>query len=107
MSLLLLDPDILFFREHRDRQVRIRPAVGNEEDAAFKSLGPHNIDRRRIIVLRVPNDARMAAGKLMKIPYLLFDDTTVEDTDEILLPLVHQVMMEAAKGYNIHPPKRR
>ena len=32
----------------------------------------------------------------MKIPFLLFGDETVEDRDDILLPILHESMMNAA-----------
>ena len=35
--------------------------------------------------------------KVMRIPYLLFGDETVEDTDEILAPIVDRLMKEAAQ----------
>jgi hypothetical protein len=42
-----------------------------------------------------------ARRPLLKIPFLLFADETVEDTDEVLLPLVHQIMVDAAKEHGM------
>ena len=106
MPLEIVDHDILFFRQYTDRQARIRDAIGEESNAEFLSLGPHDRSRRRIIIVRVPDDARMAAGKLMKVPFLAFADETIADDDETLLPIVHHLMMDAAKRYNIRPSRR-
>jgi hypothetical protein len=101
--------DIQFFRQYPDRRARIRlphkqthidgqRAVRylDEQELAFRQLGPHDVRRRRIIVYRVPADHPTHANHLMQIPFLLFADETVEDDDKTLLPLIHQLMMEAA-----------
>jgi len=102
--------DIQFFKDHPDRKARIRlpqkqthidqqRAVRylDEQELAFRQLGPHDVKRRRIIVYRVPADHPEYANHLMQIPFLLFADETVEDRDDVLLPVVHQLMMEAAQ----------
>ncbi len=102
--------DIQFFKDHPDRKARIRlpqkqthinrqRAVRylSEQEMAFRQLGPHDVKRRRIIVYRVPGDHPTHANHLMQIPFLLFADETVEDRDDVLLPIVHQLMMEAAQ----------
>ena len=102
--------DIQFFQQHPDRQARIRlpqkqthidqqRAVRylDEQELAFRQLGPHDVKRRRIIVYRVPADHPTHAHHLMQIPFLLFADETIEDRDDVLLPIVHQLMMEAAQ----------
>jgi hypothetical protein len=67
----------------------------------FQSLGPHDKDRRRIIAVR--SDHRGAQMKyqekntILKIPFLLFSDETVEDRDDILLPIVYEIMAGAAE----------
>ncbi len=101
--------DIQFFKDHPDRKARIRlpqkqthidqqRAVRylDEQELAFRQLGPHDVKRRRIIVYRVPADHPEYANHLMQIPFLLFADETIEDRDDALLPIVHQLMMEAA-----------
>jgi hypothetical protein len=104
------DIDIQFFRDHADRKARIRlpqkqthidgqRAVRylDEQELAFRQLGPHDVKRRRILVYKVPADHPEYANHLMQIPFLLFADETVEDDDKTLLPIIHQLMMEAAQ----------
>jgi hypothetical protein len=97
-----------FFATHKDRNYRIREPVkiltktkqramvySEELEAEFLSLGPHKRDRRRIIVWRVPPgnpwyDPRKPL--LMPIPFLLFGDETVEDNDEVLRPIMAEIM---------------
>jgi hypothetical protein len=102
--------DPQFFAAHPDRQARIRlpgrepykdqqRAVRylSEQELAFRQLGPHDERRRRIIVYRVPADHPTHANHIMPIPFLLFGDETVEDRDDVLLPIIHQLMLEAAQ----------
>lgn len=94
-----------FFVDHPDRHARIRRAYQGECEGEFRSLGDHKRERRRIILWRVPegnshfNELKKTnGGKLpvLKIPFLAFADETIEDSDAILLPIVHQLMSEAA-----------
>lgn len=100
-----------FFTTFPDRQARIRkPDLVRQRDKQrsvryldeceleFRSLGGHDRDRRRIIVWRVPPgnpfyDPRRP--QLLKIPMLAFADETIEDRDDILLPIVEQIMQNA------------
>ena len=107
--------DEQFFAQHPDRQAHIRlpsfaPARDSqravrylhEEELAFRSLGPHQVGRRRILLYRVPKDNPMwkADGQqILVIPFLAFADETIEDRDDILLPLIHRIMMDAAKAH--------
>lgn len=100
-----------FFTVFPDRQARIRKPVKflekdrqramayqGENDGEFFSLGSHNADRRRIIVWRVPEGNPFydpMRRKLLKIPMLLFSDETVEDRDDVILPILHQIMQTA------------
>jgi hypothetical protein len=106
----LVDIDAQFFQKHRDRRARIRlPGVElgkdrqravrylSESELQFRSLGPHDPKRRRIIVYRTPADHPTHPDHLMKIPFLLNSDETVEDRDDVLLPIVDQIMKDAAK----------
>lgn len=97
MVLNLLDTDKIFFRQWPERQTRIRKPIGRESHAAFLSLGPHNEDRRRILVWRVPKNNPIAPGEVVQVPFLLFADETVNDDDETLLPILHEIMMNAKK----------
>ena len=108
------DVDAQFFRDHPDRQAHIRlPVKTLETDrqratryvdecaGEFWSLGAHNKDRRRILLWRVPPTNPHYDPKkrpLLKVPFLLFSDETVEDRDDILIPILHQIMMDAKNG---------
>lgn len=87
--------DNIFFQKWPDRQAHIRKPFGNESHEEFATLGPHEKLRRRIILYKVPADNAYVlkyGRKILKIPYLLFGDETVEDTDEILLPVIQGLM---------------
>ena len=103
--------DIRFFFQHPDRKAHIRaPKMAPEIDEAraahmvgelereFRTLGTHKRDRRRIILWRVPSDNPFydsAKPSILKIPFLLLSDETVEDRDDILLPILHEIMTSA------------
>lgn len=105
--------DEQFFAQYPDRQARIRKPVmtpvknaqravqyTGEFEGEFWSLGAHDHDRRRVIVWRIPQDNPHfgAEGRtLMPIPFLLFSDETVEDNDTVLLPLIHNLMLDASE----------
>ena len=100
--------DEQFFQSYPDRQARIRlpdkvlykdqqRAVRylDECELEFRSLGGHDKNRRRILVWRVPKDNPFYDAdkpQLLKIPFLAFADETIEDTDEILLPILDEIM---------------
>jgi hypothetical protein len=88
--------DRIFFEEHPDRWQRIREPFEGEYTAQFRGFGMHEEHRRRVIVSRIPAGlAKRHNVDFIRIPFLLFADETVEDTDEILRPILHQIMMEA------------
>lgn len=90
--------DKKFFAQHHDRYCRIRKPYSGECEAEFQTLGYHEKDRRRIILWRVPSDNihyNPDRPPILKIPFLLFSDETVEDTDEVLRPIVHDIMVDA------------
>ena len=93
--------DKRFFEQHPDRSAHIRLPFQGECHGEFFSLGDHNRARRRIVLWRVPRDnphySRLKEP-ILKIPFLAFADETIEDTDEVLLPIIHQIMSEAAQG---------
>jgi hypothetical protein len=107
-----MDVDAQFFTQHPDRQTRIRLPVKevhrdpqravrylDECELQFRSLGQHDIRRRRIVIYRLSADHPTHPNHLLKIPFVLFADETVEDRDDVLLPLVHQFMVrEVNKG---------
>ena len=89
--------DRVFFSSHKDRRLRIRLPKGDEYLQEFRGLGDHREDRRRVIVSRIPvNQMRRYNIDFMRIPFLLFADETVEDRDDILAPILHEIM-EAAR----------
>ena len=110
-----MTPDEQFFIQHPDRQAHIRlPSFSPARDSQravrylheceieFRSLGPHQVSRRRIVLYRVPKDNPMfdpGKPQILKIPFLCFADETIEDRDDILLPIVHRIMMDAAKAH--------
>ena len=92
--------DVGFFFDHPDRQAHIRSPFGDEMRGEFFSLGEHQRDRRRVLIYRVPPDNIYYDPKkpqLLKIPFLLFSDESVEDRDDILLPIIHDMMVEKAR----------
>lgn len=94
--------DRAFFGEHKDRRFRLREPFPGEYTAEFRQFGMHNEDRRRIIVARVAaNMARRHNIDFMRIPFLLFADETVEDTDQIIAPILDKIMQDAAEGYGM------
>lgn len=105
--------DEQFFQQHIDRYAHIRKprivlainkqrAVGYQDECAaeFMSLGDHAPARRRILLWRLPEDHPLYDPdeiKVLKIPFLAFADETIEDTDAILLPIIHEIMTDAAR----------
>ena len=89
-----------FFGEHRDRRAHIRKVYQGECEMEFRTLGPHEYDRRRVLLCRADHRGNLLPeGKIMKIPFLAFADETIEDTDEVLLPIIHEIMVNAEKKY--------
>src|SRR5262245_18265125 len=106
--------DQQFFASHPDRRARIREPtkeivvdprtrqtrVVGECEGEFWSLGEHRKDRRRIILWRVPADNPFydpTGPQILKIPFLLFADEMVEDTDAVLLPIIDELMMQEVR----------
>ena len=87
------NPDLV---QHKDQQRSVRYL--DECELEFRSLGGHDRNRRRIIVWRVPPgnpyyDPRRP--QLVKIPMLAFADETIEDRDDVILPIIEQIMQDA------------
>lgn len=111
------DPDEQFFAAHPDRFSRIREpgkgpvrdrqrAVRIQDECAgeFFSLGDHDKARRRILVWRVPRGHPLfdpRKEKLLKIPFLAFADEEIDDRDDILLPIIAEIMSEAAVKHGL------
>jgi hypothetical protein len=107
--------DEQFFTVFSGRQYRIRKPerilikdkqratyYGDECLAEFLSLGPHDKERRRILVWRVtegnPHYDPMRR-KLLTVPMLLFSDETIEDDDATLATVFHGIMQQARASY--------
>jgi hypothetical protein len=105
--------DEQFFQMFPQRQTRIRkPGLDlakdkqrsvrylSECELEFRSLGQHDADRRRIILYKLPKDNPMFdpdKPQILKIPFLAFADETIEDLDDVLLPIVAGIMENAAR----------
>lgn len=88
-----IDEDAVWFIDHPDRMTHIRKARRGENEREFRTLGPHNTDRRAVIFWKAPPHSPHA-GKVLKIPFLLFADETVEDRDDILMPIIDSIMRD-------------
>lgn len=106
----MTDQDAQFFTEHPDRTVRIRlPGKAaykdqqravrylDESEMEFRHLGPHDPRRRRIIAYRTPTDHPTHPNTIIKIPFLAFADETIRDDDVTLLPILAEIMVQAAQ----------
>lgn len=114
-SLVGVDPDEQFFTQYPDRQAHIRiprmvPAIDKQRrvkmveecQGEFWSLGEHDKSRRRILLWRVPHDRwhliKNHDGKtvsIMKVPFLAYADEEIADRDDVLLPILDEVMKGA------------
>ena len=81
-----------------------QPELG-ERWSEFQQLGPHEKSREKMLVWKVPPGSGMAVGQILAVPFLQFADETIEDTDEILLPILDEIMRAAALEQGIAPPK--
>jgi hypothetical protein len=88
--------DVAFFEQHPKRMFHIRVACRHEYETEFRSLGPHERSRRRVIVARASGMMAKAMGvRLMPIPFLAFADETIEDDDATLRPIYDEIMRAA------------
>lgn len=103
------DPDIAFFTDHPQRRARIRrPAKVahrdqqravrylDESELQFRHLGPHDPKRRWIIAYRLPADHPTHPNHILKIPFLAFADEEIADRDDVLEPIVQELMLREA-----------
>src|SRR5262245_23916992 len=89
--------DEQFFQKHPDRRAHIRTAHKDECKGEFWSLGDHEKSRRRIVLVREDFGGNLLPdGKVLKIPMIVYADETILDTDEVLLPMVQEVMTAEA-----------
>lgn len=95
----MINSDAAWFREHRDRDYHIRLPAKGEFTAEWRYIGPHDADRRRVMIWRIPKNnpgRRAVPDGLMRVPFLAFSDETIEDTDAVLKPIMDGIMKEAA-----------
>ena len=75
----------------KDKQRAVRYL--GECELQFKSLGPHKLEQRRLLIYRVPaTEDKPFEYQLMPIPILLFEGEVIEDSDAVLLPMVDEIM---------------
>ena|SRR5215472_19193961 len=107
--------DETFFQIYPDRNYHIRKPMleliktkqratyyAEECEAEFLSLGPHNKDRRRLILYRIPRDSPWYDPRkppILKVPMLAFADESIGDDDAILAPILHGIMEDARERY--------
>ena len=101
MTVILGDPDQMWFAQRPTRRFHIRPARAGESENEFMALGPHETRRRQVILWKVPGDVapqfRAFAGKVLKVPFLSFADEAIRDDDETLGPMLNEIMQDAAR----------
>lgn len=92
--------DECFFADFPDRKIRIRRTFSDREfQREFRSLGLHQLARRRVIVARVaPHVAKIYGRELIAIPFLAGIDEEIADRDDILLPILDEMMRDARNG---------
>lgn len=81
----------------KDKQRAVRYL--DEFELEYRSLGRHDPKQRRVIVWRLPSDHSAfdpEHPQLLPIPYVLMEGEELTDTDEVLLPVLHQIMSEQA-----------
>lgn len=101
-----MNDDVIYFRQRRTRQARIRNPAPGEFDRGWRMLGMHNPDRRRVLVWRVPkaNPQRgLVPDGLMRIPFLANADESIEGDDRVLLPILADLMKAAADAKPVGP----
>ena len=90
-----------FFAANAERQAHIRLPYKGEAEGEFWSLGEHNRTQRRILLWRIPKDNphyEAAQQGILKIPFLAYEDEEIADTDEVLVPLIHEIMTAQVPG---------
>jgi hypothetical protein len=92
----LANDDVIWFKQRQRRKARIRRPAAGEFDAAWRWLGDHDATRRHVVVAQCPRTPATPDG-LMRVPFLAHGDETIEDSDEIGLRILDEIMKEAAK----------
>lgn len=90
--------DAAFFAQHADRYAHIRNPITGECRGEFWRIGTHDPSRRRILLWRVPKDNpayNEQRRPILKLPFLAFADEEIADRDDVLLPIIHEIMANA------------
>jgi len=77
----------------RDKQRAVRYL--DEFEIQYRALGVHDAKQRRVLVWRLPSDNEFydpEKPQLIPIPFLAKLGEEIEDTDEVLLPLLAELM---------------
>lgn len=101
-----MNDDAIWFRLRTKRHYRIRLPAAGEFAASYQQLGDHQAERRWVIVWRVPNGnpgRAMVPDGLMRIPFLLRSDESVEDSDATGERIMQEIMKAADGGQHIGP----
>jgi hypothetical protein len=96
--------DKMFFEHHPERQAHIRLPFAGESSGEFFAIDEHNRTQRRILLWRIPRDSPyydQAKQPLLKIPFLAFLEETIDDTDDVLLPIIAQIMQETSQRQGV------
>lgn len=97
MTFQIINPDELWFKQHERRKTHIRKVIDDDEfKGEFASLGPHDHNRRYVLLLRIPE-----TNKILPIPFLAFADEDIRDEDSTLLPIIDGIMKDEAARQGI------
>lgn len=100
-----IEDDRAWFERNPDRQTHIREARRGECEKEFRTLGPHQVSRRRMLIWKVPKGMPFP-GRLLPVPFLAFADETIDDTDEHGLKLLEDIMQGAAQRYGVEDNRK-
>lgn len=77
----------------KDKQRAVRYL--DEFEIQFRALGAHDPKQRRVLVWRLPSDNEFydpEKPQLIPVPFLAKPGEVIENTDEVLLPLLAELM---------------
>lgn len=91
--------DETYFKRYPARKYHIRNAYKGECHGEFWTLGPHEENRRRIILTRVDAlQEPLPDRKVLKIPFLAFADEEIRDEDDTLFPIIRDILTDSLKA---------
>lgn len=104
MTLTIIDTDEQFFKQHTDRRARVRKARDGEFKGEFASLGPHEPNRRYVIVWKTDPVPGFSRGRVLKTPFIATADESIEDSERVARELLDGAMRQAAVSYGMVKP---